>query len=809
MQNRNAKLTWLLVTTILSLGYCLPEIANAQAAAAPGKSNATGGASEVGEVLITARKQSEVLSKVGISVTAATGVQLARRGITTVDGLVKLEPSLQFSKSSDGTPIMTIRGVGYNEASIEAPPTISVYQDEIPYTYPVMTKGAMLDVEHVEILKGPQGTLYGQNATGGAINFIANKPTNYFTAGATATYGNYNAAHFDFYVSGPIAETLTGRLAMATDQGGAWQHSYTRDDTLGNKNDIQGRLLLDWKPTDTFNAVLNVNAWQDLSDSQAPQLSGYFVKDPQYVGLGGGNRSPTPAQIAAMPAYAAGFRAVLSEPIAPQNDEAADWVAGTHPHADEHFYQANLRMDWTVNSAFSITSLTSFEGYDQRDYLDLAGIAVPATSRRDDGNVDSFFQELRAHGTFADGKGNWQVGANFIRDASHEYVDQNGLYSASFLGGWPPSVGGNPSWDNVSDYGNNTTETKSIFADVSVPLLPTLKHNAGIRYTAADAQLGGCTGSTDWQLESLVSHAFGNGTAVNVQCDTVLYPGGPSGYVTNKLDQTNMPWRVGLEWQVTDETLIYGLVSKGYKAGAAPVLGSTVAAQFKPVTQESLQAYEAGIKSRLFENKLRVNADVFYYDYVDKQLEGTEVDPVWGPLLQLVNIPKSHEFGAEANIVWLPVTGLTLDVAVTYLNSRVDSNFPNTDAYGDAVNFQGEAFPFAPKWSTSAGARYDWAVNDQLRAFVAARGSYQTATVAAFGESAVDANGYPSLGIKAYGLIDLSAGLEPAGGHWRVEVWGRNVTNTYYWTAVNYIVDSTARLTGMPATYGVTVGYKY
>ncbi|WP_195908353.1 TonB-dependent receptor [Novosphingobium sp. Gsoil 351] len=758
-----------------------------------------------GEIIVTARKQSEALSKVGLPITAATGDELVARGITTVTELVKLEPSLQYAKSFDSTPIFTIRGVGYNDNSIQAPPTVSVYQDEVPYAYSVMTKGAMLDVQRVEILKGPQGTLFGQNATGGAINFIANKPGEEFGAGVTATYGRFNAVHFDGYVSGPLAPSLKARIALATDLGGAWQRSNTRDDRLGDKNMQQARVLLEWEPSANFSALLNLNGWRDRSETQAQQLFGFFVKSPQFVGLGAGKNQPTPAQVAAMPAYAAELRQILQQPLSPRRNRAADWVAGTHPELDQRFRQAALRLNWEVNEGLGFTSLTSFEHYTQADEIDNAGVALLANNRLSTGEVDSFFQEIRAHGGLGEGFVKWQLGGSYVHDKSNQIVDQYTTQSGSYFSGFPPSVGGNPPFHRLISYANNTTETKSIFGSVSVALLDDLKLNGSARYTDVKSDFGGCVGTTDRQLELLITNVFGDGKANSGQCITVLSKGGPSGYFRTTLNEDNIAWRLGLEWQATANTLIYGLVSRGYKAAASPILTATTAAQLRPVTQESVIDYEAGIKTRLFGNTLQFNGSVFYYDYRNKQLLARFIDPIFGALQGLVNIPKSREFGAEASVVWKPIADLTLDGAVTYLNSRVESDFPNTDVYGNAVNFKGEHFPFTPKWSASGGVRVDLPVGDHHSGYLGARGSYQSATVTSFGESAVIAARAPSIAIKSYGLLDLSAGIAPNGGNWKVEFWARNVTNTYYWVNFNSGGDVTVRLTGMPRTYGATV----
>src|SRR5690606_21149030 len=144
-----------------------------------------------------------------------------------------------------------------------------VYVDQVPLPFSLMTQGAPLDLERVEVLKGPQGTLFGTNNTGGAINYIAAKPTHELAAGGSATYERFNKATVKGYVSGPITDTLRARVAAQGVTGGAWQRSLTRDEELGDSRQIMGRLLLDWTPTDRLRVAVNLNGFRDRSDTQA------------------------------------------------------------------------------------------------------------------------------------------------------------------------------------------------------------------------------------------------------------------------------------------------------------------------------------------------------------------------------------------------------------------------------------------------------------------------------------------------------------------------------------------------------------
>ncbi|WP_067737659.1 TonB-dependent receptor [Novosphingobium naphthalenivorans] len=739
------------------------------------------------EIIVTAQKREQKLSDVGLSITAATGEQLETRGVTGVEDLAKIEPSMQLSKGYKGAPVYTIRGVGFYELGIMAPPTVSLYQDEVPFPYAVLSSGAMLDVQRVEVLKGPQGILYGQNATGGAVNFIANRPTPALSAGFNATYGRFDAMHFDAFISGPISDTLGVRVSGATDQGGAWQKSNTRDEKLGDKDYLAGRILLDWEPSDSFRMSLNLNGWRDKSDVQASQLVGFVLN---------------------LPAAASepGFASVLANQPSPANARAADWVDGYHPQFDRKFYQAALRMDLDLSDDIGLTSLTSYQHLKGRDQFDYAGVNTLNYTSTGHSRIRSFFQELRLHGSIG-GEGTWMIGANYERDKSSWYDDLNAFFSASYITTY---LAGLDPWHSAIDVSIRDIKTKSIFANVSYPLTPTLTLNGGIRYTKADSKFAACDGSRDTlaDFSGAIRATWPDNPDFDTQCYTVLPDGTNGHFYRPELHEDNVPWRVGLEWKVTPNSLLYTVVSKGYKAGSLPTVGASSYKTLVPAVQESLQAYEVGYKGQLFDRRLDLTLAAFHYDYKNKQMLGRILDDIFGPLPSLLNIPKSRVNGAEASFVWHD-GGFTIDGAATYVDAKVTGTFLNFDAYGNAIDFKGEAFPFTPKWSLQGGIRYDWSLSDDLSAFVAARGSYQTRTVSAFGnQSAIDA-GLPSLANKAYGLLDLSAGIESESGRWRAEIWGRNVTNTYYWTAVNYNIDTVTKFAGMPVTYGITLGYKY
>ena len=292
---------------MFAAGPAMAQAAEPQAESAMAKgrdAQGTGSIATVQELIVTAQKREENIRDVGMSIQAESGDRLNQLGIRDTNDLQKIVPGFQATPNYYGTYVFTIRGVGFQDTSLAGNPTVSVYQDEVPLPFSVLTSGAGLDLERVEVLKGPQGTLFGNNATGGAINYIARKPTDHLVAGADVSYGRFNDFDFMGFVSGPITDTLSFRVAGRINQSGPWQKAYfsRKGEPYGGKDFLDGRLQLLWEPTDKFRANLSVNIWQDQGWTQNPQLYGKALL------------SPT-APLAP---------AIRNYPLAPHNNRAAD-----------------------------------------------------------------------------------------------------------------------------------------------------------------------------------------------------------------------------------------------------------------------------------------------------------------------------------------------------------------------------------------------------------------------------------------------------------------------------------------------------
>jgi outer membrane receptor protein involved in Fe transport len=275
----------------------------------------------------------------------------------------------------------------------------------------------------------------------------------------------------------------------------------------------------------------------------------------------------------------------------------------------------------------------------------------------------------------------------------------------------------------------------------------------------------------------------------------------PVNNVHNTLNQDSVSWRTGLNWTAQPGLLLYANVSKGYKAGAAAVLAASTVAQFQPVPQESLLAYETGIKASLLDRRIQLNASAFYYDYKDKQLRGALLDPTFGPLEALVSIPRSHVEGAETQLIVRPIEGLTLDTSATYLKTQVDE-FTGFNALAHFGNQSGTPFPFSPKWQSITNLDDIFPLASGVNGFVGGSLTYNSRTYAGVG--ALDL-----MRIDSFILLDLRAGVEFGNRHYRVWAWGKNVANEYYWSNVFANGNAIARIVGQPATSGISLSGRF
>ena len=805
-----------------------------QAVPPPAQQPATTG----GDIVVTANKREENANRVGLSITAISGDTLTERRVTSVQDIAAAVPGLKYAESGTNTPIYTLRGIGFNEESLGVYPSVSVYTDEVPLPFPVLTLRGAFDLERVEALKGPQGTLFGQNATGGAINYIAAKPTETLRYGADFSYGRFNNFTENGFVSGPLGDNAGFRLAVTAGRSDGWQRSLTRpNDRNGAQNYIAGRLTLTATPSSNLRLRGTVTAWQDRGEPQAAQLIAVRAQNAAAVQAG-----------------------VLASPFAPRDPRAADWTtranyvafanpfgaaAGTNvtiasrttprldPRSNRKFIQGSLRADLDLGDVATLTSITSYLDFSQQLYSDKDGTAqAVANIGPSPADIHSFSQEVRiASAGQTDFR--WVVGANY--ENSRTFEDQN-LTFANGSSSAPGTLFINTTGSEV----NQRIRNYAFFANGEYDFTDQLTLKLGGRYTNSRNRADLCSkGNGDGTVSALFNLlpvlvfgvAPGSFTPITTNsCYPLNTRFVPGQRFVDTLAEDNFSWRGGLDFKPNATTLLYANVSRGYKAGSYPTAAGSDFRSYRPVTQESVTSYEAGFKASLADRMVQFNGAAFYYDYNNKQIRGKLVDPVFDVLDLLINVPKSRVLGAEGELTLRPTTGFTIAGSVTYLDSKVrtsnGTHFIGATAYGNSCgtaaapapcDFTGSELPFTPHWSYALDADYRFDMGDSAFSIGAGvRG--QSSSVSTLNGRSIQfrnlANDRHAAGIDlpfvipSYAVVDARAGYEFSDRRYRVSVWGKNIFNRYYVTNANHYLDTTVRFVGMPATYGVTLSIK-
>jgi iron complex outermembrane recepter protein len=756
------------------------DVADTSAASDPAR-HPDGQTVELGEVVVTANRRLQLLDDVGASVDVIEGASLRARGVTSTSDLQKLVPGFTAADTGVNFPAYSIRGIGLNDPSLASNATVAISVDEVPLPYAAMSQGQLLDIQRIEVLKGPQGTLYGQNATGGAINYIANKPGDTVSAGGSLGFGRFNTTNEEFFLGGPVSETLKARIAAGATQAGAWQQNFTRDDALGRVARSSARLLLNWQPSDKLAVDFNLNGWSDHSDTQATQIVAF--------------RPQVPANAPLVPD-------VFSSPLTPAVARAANWNPQRDYSRNDNFHQLSLKAAYALGENASLTSITAWSDYDSSAFNDRDGMVPADFEFATLGRIESIYQELRvSHATAALA---WSAGGNFRHDRTYDF-------QAADVSRATNTFVANLKLNTVDFYSAQDVETYAAFADGELRLAPRLSAVAGIRYTRDRRDFSGSTcDDGDGETSAVYTYlsntyrtqfslpalpAIPAGECVTLSTDTFT-----PGIVAGSLVEDNIAFRSQLNLRPGDHSLVYASYSRGFKAGSFPTLSAIFSPGYDPATQERVDAAEIGFNATVFDRRVRLHGAAFHYDYYDKQFRGRVLDPVIGNLSKLINIPRSVVRGIELDLETSPFPGLTLQSAVSYLDTGV-KEFIGVNLFGQTEDFAGQTLPFSPPWSANVAGQYAWGLGKGLKAFAGADIAYRSRTSGFIGrDRPVD--------IKAYATLDLRAGLGSGDDRWQLMLWGSNVTDTYYVTTAMRVGDTLNTYAARPATYGILLSYR-
>lgn len=780
-----------------------------------------------GDIIVTAQRRAESLNDVGMAVQAVDADTLEALRVTDVRDLTAVAPSFTVSQSYQGVPTYTLRGIGFNTINLSSTSTVGTYVDEVAYAYPIMNTGPVMDLERVEVLKGPQGTLYGRNTTAGLINFITAKPTDSFEGSVQAELGNYQTYNFAGHISGPLAEGISARIAFRNENSDkGWQVSNTRGERQGevDKLGIRGSLAIDPGPGTHFD--LSVTWWQNKSDTVVGQGIGFTPATNPVTGTSSSRFFNAP-----------GLATYLANNF-PTKASQADWAPYAQRSADigtglgldgplaedNRFWGLKLRWDQDLSDSMKLVSLTSYNDFKRNALSDWSGAPYEILLQNTVGRIKSFAQDLHVEGE--SGPVTWLVGAYYARDriidSNRTMLGQNAnvgliraagaplLASPIFNSGGYTLTQLSQAFRTYEDFGRIRTTTWSVFANADWELSDQFKLTGGIRYTEDKQRYNGCSRDFNGNMlpnvnvvnRALYLQTYGVLAApiTQGQCNTFDPTTGTFGEVRSLLDENNVAWRVALDWSPNTDTLVYASVSRGYKSGTTPINAANLARQNAPVTQEKLTAYELGIKATLADRAIQANLSAFYYDYADKQISTYFADPIYTALSRLDNVPSSKAYGVEGELTLRPARGVSIATNALWLKTRIN-NYNGTNAAGQPQNFDGAEFIYSPKFQGSVTLTYDTPVTETVSLTGAISGRYQ-------GKSNTIFEDLPLYKVKAYGSVNASIGLKDESG-WSVSLWAKNLFNSYYWSAVASNANVVVRFPNPPRTYGLTVSFDF
>ncbi len=725
----------LLGTALGVAGIIGTPLAGAQTAAAPAEVEG------LEKVVVTVQRRDETAQDVGIAVSVISGKTLAERGITNVNQLQNQTPALEVEPAfGSGQPEFRLRGVGFHDYASNNTSTVTVNVDEVAYGLPILTQGLLFDIDRVEVLRGPQGTLYGRNTTGGAVNFITRKPTSVFGAGVTVDVDSNEEKRLEAYVSGPFSDTVRGRIAFATDQGGAWQKNRATGEKLGDADRSAVRAQIEWNPTASVDLRFEVHASQDQSDGQ-----GLHLFKPLATANGTG---PTIAADTDRKATGWGLRPAFASIIGASAD--------AKPFKDNDGSGGSVTATIDLG-AVALTSITSVESFKRREYNDWDASPSAEADEYFDSDVDTLSQEVRLASN-GDQRVNWVAGLYYAKEKLGEqwYSDFTDIFG--FIA--------------HTSY-RQRAESTAVFGQIDTKLDERLKLVAGLRYERETRELDDFTTTTIPVIGIGVTN------------------------IDQSLDKNSVTGKIGLDYKLAPTTLLYTSLSRGVKSGGFTAYNTLAADALKPFEAETLYALEAGFKTDLT-SALRLNGAVYHYDYRNQQIQSAIYDTSFGAIGKIVNAPKSRIDGVELELQWEPVAGLSINQALAYkvgkyrefraldVSASVAAGASvYTDLSGKDLNF--------PKLSYGGAVSYTW-VTGGWRLKAGTDYSYHDNYASWLG-SAYDT--------PSYWLANANFAIGPTDAKWTVALWGRNIFDQKYDLTRNFFTNAQVAAAGKPATWGV------
>ncbi|HMO75279.1 MAG TPA: TonB-dependent receptor [Sphingopyxis sp.] len=745
-----------------ALSWQAPALAQASEARAAGAA-ADEDEPGVGIIIVTAQRRSENLQDVPAAVTAFSADDLVRYGVVDTMGLTGQTPGLQIKSSNGQTkPNVFLRGIGTNDFNVSASAAVGFYVDEVYQGLQSAQLFQVFDLKGVEVLRGPQGTLYGRNTTGGAVNFFTNKPDGTVEASGSVSYGRFDQLSVEAAAQAPLSEALSARVAgVYRSSNGDGRNLFTGE-RVNSFDSWSLRGLLRLAPEDnSIEWTLNVHG--GIRNGEGPRYHFQRVDN-------GAFPDPVLPLIGVQPPYA----------------ETGSYYDGSWDlPQDERIENFGAALNGQIH--FDGVTLHSVTGYEKvKAYVRFDSDASPLNYVNVEFGDDSWqlSQEFRL-ASDTSGPLTWMIGAYYYRDRVTA--------------------------DNRFDIGRFARELFGAPADLNDPTAPI---DIGQRYTQRQRSLAGF-GSISYRLSQALKLTGGlrytsdrKTLDYRTTADSAIAIGIPYLIDIDRSRKWNaVTGNVVVDWKAGDDVLIYGSYNRGFKSGqynASPFFNPDDVNSADP---ETVDAFEVGFKSQLADNRVRFNLSAFNNNYSNLQVFQFVPDAITGvPTSRYSNAGKARVRGVEFEIDAQPVSGLSLRLAGAILDAKYTRFIANPDdpatVPDETVDLSGNRLIASPKLNLSGGAEYRIPVGswDLVPAYDFTYNSRQFFTP----------ENLASLSQKAYWIHNASLSLREPGGRYGISLWARNFTGTRYNNEILPLPDFGVHgeIRGERATFGLTLSLK-
>jgi iron complex outermembrane recepter protein len=715
------------------------------------------------EIVITAQKREQRLQDVALAVTAYSDAEVRNFGFREPVDVAALSPNVtSLNIHGNNTTNFVIRGIGLNDIAPNNSSPAAVHVDEVYYGFGVTLNFALFDIERVEVLRGPQGTLYGRNTTAGAVNFYSKRPADEFEASVRVGYGNYENLDFESVLNVPLSPAFSARLSgmVRRQSDGPWYNRFY-DENHGEIEKYGLRAQLLFHPSEELDVLLNLHGGGD--DSHLSDYSAAVTGN----GMGGFCDAYFAGPLIGTEPGCVGF---LGE-VEPDTDPFTT-AAGQLGRLDLEGRGATVTVNWE-NSLGTLTSISDGRRYERFVSEDADGFPQQIVDDYFQNEIEQYSQELRLTSETRPDALSWITGAYWGSESLIVPRHEAKSFFARNLG--------------VNSIYEQFGRTWAAFVHGEYPVTPRVRVNAGARYTWEKRGFEGGTWLT-------------RGDPNPNESPTI-----PTTRVAQRANEktwTQTTGKIGLDFHVTDDVMLYGFVAKGFKSGGFNGNLAFADAGISQFDEEVLFDYEIGAKTSWLDGSVIWNTSAFYYDYEDVQLIGNFeiVGPGGLPanVFTLANLSDAEMKGVESELWWRGSGGLELRLSVGWLDAQVVNPKPGNEPLDD------NELANSPEWSLGGLVKYERPVLDGSKAFVQLDFANKSDYFA-------NVSNLPIIAIDGYTVANARVGFGAADGRWQVALWSRNLFDEEYAT---YAVDlaSTRRALrhfGYPRTYGAEFVYHW